>query len=493
MSAEMTETNERSEARGRLAESLTRRVPTWQVASDIIALNVVESGSDVHRELIELAGESRYGWYGAMNDDFDRVDPVDTQLDTYGQLFPEIDRAELLLETLYGSDGNYLTALVRAALDRLGAGEFETAAEALQAFSGADNRETRQRIVNDLGANKTLKRLRFLRRFEQKIARYEDVLRLRRAQMQAKSRLAYMVSPDACDDLTLAFVAYLAARANRRSIFMLGSQSRAQDTISAGLEKLLESDSQANWGQIALVKPTKNVISRLDPRERGVLVGIFHAAMADAADALEGLYSHLPERMRAEMVMVKGVDSSRWNAYAGALNTMRSAWISAVLASSLAEILDSYLPGKAPRLMASDLVWWYRNSGQELHEDTRMFGALPHPWLVVSGQAQQGRQDVLDVAKELNVDALTSGWVGPRTVIELERPEAEPALVHGIVVSDPALARTLRRCGVFSGKQLKNMDELPATVERGYLIDVERDRVAPVVMPSSTPAGVERD
>lgn len=483
----MTDTTDHTDARSRLADSLTRRVPTWRVASDILALGVAAQGTQLYDELTTLAGEQRWSWYGEMNDDFDRVDPADTQLETFKQLFPNV----LAADQVVADDTLRLRGLVHAALAELRADRFGSAGEALQAYVGPQSRD--EPIANDYGRTYTLKRLRFLRRFEQKISRVEDTLRLRHAQMQAKSRLAYTVDAGACDDLTLAFIAYLAARANRRSMFILGSQPKAQDTISAGLEKLLESDPEANWGQIALVKPTKKVIQRLPSGERGELVGVFHAAMADAASALAGLYSHLPERMRAEMVMVKGVDSSRWNAYAGALNTMRSAWVSSALAAGLDEILDRYLPGKAPRLMASDLVHWYRESGQELHEDTRMFAALPHPWEVIAGQRLQSREQVLKVAAELNVDAVKSGWVGPRQNVELERPEAEPALVHGIAVSDPQFARTLRRCGVFSGKQLKNLDELPDVIERGFLIDVERDRVAPVVMPATETAGIDLD
>jgi len=88
---------------------------------------------------------------------------------------------------------------------------------------------------------------------------------------------------------------------------------------------------------------------------------------------------------------------------------------------------------------------------------------------------------VLAAALKLSVDAEATGWVGPRAARELERPEAEPALVHGVVVSDPQLAANLRRCGVFSGKQLTHLDELPVLLARDVEIG-EDGQMTPVVV-----------
>lgn len=461
---------DKSAARARLAESLGRRLPTWSVAEAVLALEVAPKGSELERELAGLAKSPN--WYDEMSGDFDRVDPADSQLKTFAELFPV-----LYVEGLDAGDPEQLKYLARRGLDVLGAGEYPSAGAALRDFRAIELNEGM--MVTTPKALR--KRLRFLRDFEDKTARLEDGLRLRRAQMQAKSRLAYAVDAEACDDLTLSFCAYLASRANRRSMFTVGEQSRAQDTISAALEELLKESPTTNWAQVALVKPTKKVIEQLAPEARGELIGRFHAALADSAAALEDLYPHLPERMHKEMVMVKGVDSSRWNAYAGALNTMRSAWISAVLAADLPEVLERYLPGKAPRLMASDLVHWHRAEGKELHEDTRLFNALPFPWEVVSGKVMLDRETVERAASAAGVDAVSTGWVGPRTNVALERPEAEPALVHGVVVSDPQLAKNLRRCGVFSAKGLKYLDELPMLLARDTLVD-EKGQKTPVVL-----------
>lgn len=459
--------------RDALAESLRQRTPTWVVAKHIRALNICGMPLQLRRELQQLADQP--SWMREMPDDFDRVDIADTQLATFRELFPDIECAGV-----DAGDSAALETLVRLGLEALGAGGLPSAEVAL-----ADHRQLKL-PAGPAGSRATLrKRLRFLRRFEQKAGRVKDTLRLRHAQMQAKSRLAYLVDADACDDTTLAFCAYLAARANRRSLFQLGAQSRAQDTIVDGLERMLRASESTNWEQVALVKPTRGVIERLEPEARGRLIGVFHTALADAADALGGLYPHLPERMRDDMVMVQGVDSSHWNAYAGALNTMRSAWISAVLAADLGEILDTYCPGKAPRLMASDLVWWHRTSGQELHEDTQMFNRLPRPWDVVAGHKSLSREQILAVARDVRVDAQATGWVGPRAPQERERPAPEPALVHGVVVVDPQLAATLRRCGVFSAKQLRETERLPEALVRATALDGER--MVQVVAPAPDP------
>ncbi len=428
-------------ARNDLEQGLSRREPTTTVAAGILELGL-ELPPKISLELVRLAGARRlYHWSA---DDFDVVVGAERQLQIFEALFPDID----IDADASTTDPLYLRQLVGNAL----------------ALVTPDATSAIGALARGRHSHAVRKRLRFLHRLEGKAGRIASGLDLRHAQMQAKSRLAYRVNTS--DGLSLAFCAYLAARANRRSIFQIGAQSRAQDTLSEALFQLLLDSDTTDWYAVAMVRPTRDVIERCKPEPRGELVGLFHGEMARWAERLSQLWPSLPERMRDEMVMVKGVDSSRWNAFAGALNTMRSAWISATLACELDEALDSYLPGKAPRLMASDVAWMYRNSGQDLHEDTRMFAALPKPWEVVLGSASQGRDDILAAARTLSVNAQASGWVGMRHPSPLERPAPEPTLVHGVVVSDPLLAASLRRCGVFSGKRLKHLEDMPE-IERG--------------------------
>jgi hypothetical protein len=439
-----------------LANSLTRREPTHAVAKHIASLDLALPVS-LGRQVSSL-GRSRE-WY--MNDDFDVVVPAQHQVDTFDTLFG--------IRSADPTSPQALRQLVADGMRYLGYGDEHPTA-----------------ILAACTRLKTYahKRVRFLRRLDEKADRLEANWRLRHAQMQAKSRLAYRIDADRCDDLTLACCAYWAARANRRSIFMVGSQSRAKDEIAEGLGALLADNERTDWYSVALIHPTKDVIEQLAAEERGRLLSTFHSEMAIAARELAKLWPTLPVRMRAEMVVVRGIDSSRWNAYAGALNTMRQAWISAVVASNLDAILESYLPGKTPRLMASDVAWMYRGHGMELHEDTRMFVRLESPWDVVNGVRTQGRAQVLAAAKLANVNATETGWIGPHKSIAAEAPTPEPALVHGVVVTDPELAETLKRCGVFSGKELKHLDELLAapSIRRREIRD--GDSILPYVEPA---------
>lgn len=444
-------------ARSFLQDSLTKRVPTWAVAEAILNLNVVPKGTPLLENLKNLAGEAR--WSNQIFDDFDKVDPADTQLVTLHELFPN-----LTFPTVPGNvyDADYTQTLhesLQLALESLNLGDM-SANEALRTKHNLN-----WSASNQTSKKAFLKRVRFLNTFEEKITRVEDVIQLRHAQMQAKSRLAYAINTTGVDDATLAYVAYIAARANRRSLFMLGGQSKAFDNISEGLKKLL--DDNSNWFAVAHVTPTTKVFSHLTEGELGSLVGVFHREMVTAANQLAKLWPSLPTRMRDEMVMVQGVDSSRWNAYAGALNTMRSAWISATIAAGLGDrVFATYLPGKAPRLMAADLVWWARSTGEDLHEDTRLFATLPHPWDVISGKETLTRDLILDQAAKLGITtAEATGWVGPRSKVETEVAEAEPATVHGVIVADPDLAATLRKHGVFSSKTLKNTENVPDFVK----------------------------
>lgn len=437
--------DQKTHARFTLKSSLVKRVATPDVAKAILDLGVAEVGSDLHKELTDLSYDAGNG----MNDDFDRVVPVQNQLSAFTALFPTVNVDSVKGLNVYAA--NYVSAYretIAIALATLGV-----------AGAAGDVYKNRYSYTPLTGVSKKafVKRLRYLAFFEDKVNRIEQTLQLRHAQMQAKSRLAYKIDADVLDDVTLSYVAYVAARANRRSLFMLGGQSKAFDTVSGKLKEMLP--ETAAWDQVAYVTPVTEVFAKLSDAKLGELAIEFHGLMVESAVALGKMWPSLPARMREEMVMVKGVDSGSWNAYAGAFNTMRSAWVSVMLKAGLGDVFAVYLPGKAPRLMASDLVWWARERGQELHEDTRLFAKLPKPWEVVEGSMVDGGtvltlQGILDAIEELKVPAaLESGWVGPRAKKDLEISAAEPASVHGVVVANASLAHVLRKAKVFSGKQ----------------------------------------
>lgn len=457
-------------ARAILESSLTRRATTWEVADAILNLQFIHEDSKLHAELKNLTKNQSWA-YGQMFDDFDRVDAADTQLTTFAELFPELESDALTTARLNVNEAEYLESCFRLLSDGL---SWLNVSSDVHAGEALQRRHELDWAGGEASSKKAFtKRLRFLVSFEEKLQRVADNLKLRHAQMQAKSRLAYRVDAAQMDDMSLAYAAYVAARANRRSLFMLGGQSGTFDNVSNALYKYLEAGS--SWEQIAYITPMPSAFKQLDAEALGRLVGVFHSEMSVAAHALQKLWPSLPVRMRKEMVMVKGVDSSRWNAYAGALNSMRSAWIAAVQAAGLDEVFDSYLPGKAPRLMAADLVWWARATGDDLHPDTLLFAKLTRPWDVIAGTASLTRAQILKTAAALKVqDVESTGWVAPRTAVKIEVAQAEPATVHGIIVSDPSLAKVLRQVGAFSGQGLRDLNLVDSIIsERTAEVDTD--------------------
>lgn len=176
------------------------------------------------------------------------------------------------------------------------------------------------------------------------------------------------------------------------------------------------------------------------------------------------------------MIVARGNDSSTWNESAGAWNKARESWISLLHALGMEGLLDTMLPGKVMRLMAADVAAWHRVSGGAVHPDTAVFAALPLPWRVLDGKAVCSRALVARTCEEHG--ASLEGWIGPRAarVAAPFRPTHE--LVHGVAVSSPTLARTLRKLGVFSGKPSTAAAQLDAWIERdkhGFALFVRED------------------
>ena len=103
------------------------------------------------------------------------------------------------------------------------------------------------------------------------------------------------------------------------------------------------------------------------------------------------------------------------------------------------------------RLMAADLVYWHHAVGNTLDPNTSVWNSLPLPWQVFKGEATCYRQKVIRACQKVGLDPESSGWVAPRThsVVEF-RPT--PELVHGVSISNPFLAKILKKHKYFSGK-----------------------------------------
>lgn len=306
------------------------------------------------------------------------------------------------------------------------------------------------------------KRFRLLKRLEEKIERQIRNVKRNRLRQASKTVLVADVRYEdfSADALTAAFVAYYAARLGVRSTFTNTAQARAFDEVASALYALCKASPTTRWFAVAHVMADRDVVRRLTEEERGRLLGLSYSLLDDAASILRASWTALGEHVeRSTMIVQRGADSSTWNEAAGGWNRAREHWISLLCSLGMQDVLERQLPGKAMRLMAADVARWHRLSGGELHPDTKVWAALPAPWDVLDGSAACPRMLVLSACEAEGVKP--DSWVSPRDgdrIPETFRPT--PELVHGVEVSSPALALSLRRIGVFSGRSVRG--EVPA-------------------------------
>ncbi len=308
------------------------------------------------------------------------------------------------------------------------------------------------------------KRFRLLVRLEEKILRMVradrrfDIVRI------SKSNLATQLDRDtfASDLASACFVAYYGSRMSVRSVFTNGSQDRPYDEIAEGLLAHCTARTP-NYFAIAHALPDRKIVRHLSEEERGKLLAKAFDVLVDTADLLREVWgkSHID---RSTMIVRRGNDSSTWNESAGAWNKARESWISLLHALGMEALLERMLPGKVMRLMAADVAAWHRLSGGKVHPDTAVFAALPLPWDVLSGDATCSRALVISTCEAAG--AQLEGWVGPRSERVAAPFRPTPELVHGVAVSSPALAKTLRKLGVFSGKPSSAAAQINAWIER---------------------------
>jgi hypothetical protein len=283
------------------------------------------------------------------------------------------------------------------------------------------------------------------------------------------------------------FVAYWTAMRKRRRAFSLTGRDNAFDEVAAMLMERCELRSGTDWEMIARACPHPSVMARLDDVQRGQMIGEWSTWMRVAAGLLKELYEAWPTReiqpvisddmwrdrpdlmpsrearggrtVRVvdlnDMVVRKGVDSSTWNTVAGAYNAARHGWINALAAVGALDLLDSFCPGKAMRLMAADLHRWHlTQDGSGADAQTRVWASLPLPWKVLAGE--ECPADMVEShCWAQGVDPQTTGWTAPRQDSgQVAEWKPTPELVHGIAVKDPLWAGLLRRAGVFSGKRV---------------------------------------
>ena len=303
------------------------------------------------------------------------------------------------------------------------------------------------------------KRWRLLCRMEKKMQRLLFNQRRYLFTRVGKSGLAVEIPrADFVEDLgTACFIAYLSARMSLRSTFTNTSQVKAFDEVAEVLLKRCEASATTRWDLIAHVLADARVLARLSDEARGVLLGRWWELLTEMADLLGEIHGKSAFD-RSTMIVSPGNDSSTWNQVAGGWNKAREQWISLLHAMGLETVLDAVCPGKVMRLMAADVARWHLATGGGVHPGTKVWAALPPPWDAVRGLAPCGRALVEDACRAAGVKP--EDWTGPKTAGAAVAFTPTPELVHGVSVSSPALAETLRRAGVFSGKGTKG--PLPA-------------------------------
>jgi hypothetical protein len=322
----------------------------------------------------------------------------------------------------------------------------------------------------DLSRRRYNKLFRFLARLESKLRQYVREIRKSELTRVGKSRFASRLSREefSRDPASAAFIAYYAARSNLRSIFTNDRQQHAYDEISDMLfARLREQPSATNWWAVAHVHLEREVLDHLTDEQRGRLLGLWLATLRDVAGLLEEVWAASPIES-ATMIVRRGNDSSTWNQTANAWNKARSAWIALLHSMGMQEELEALCLGKVLRLIAADVAAWHQASGKTLDTDTLVWNELPRPWEVLAGRATCTRADVEQVCRRHGVDPVQKGWIAPPPERLVEKFQPTPELVHGVVVSDPALALILRKAGWFSGKWGTKLPVAtgPVTVQR---------------------------
>jgi hypothetical protein len=335
------------------------------------------------------------------------------------------------------------------------------------------NREARRAAgLRELSKRQYNKRFRLLARMERKAQKLRREWTKAELAQLAKSRLACKLTLEdfGTDADTAAFVAYLTATLNRRSVFTAGSQERAYDEVAELLLERVRRSPTANWWAVAHVLPDADVVARLSDEQKGRLLGMWHAALVVAAGILESVDA-AGRINRRTMVVRRGNDSSTWNAAAGAWNKTREGYVAVLYALNMDAIWERQCLGKVPRLMAGDVTAWHLHSGDDVcHPDVKVWAELPPPWAVLAGEADCTRADVEAACRRFGVDPAQGGCTAPRPGHrEAAAFTPTPELVHGVAVTSPGLAAVLRKAGWFSGQSARPLPEgTPA-------VDVVRD------------------
>lgn len=439
-----------------LYDSVQRRKRPEDVA-DLIVRCLQGSVPPLHMALktyttLQMAAKGalhRRAWqYSSMLDDFHRPVGAQRSVKVAQALF---STAPSLSETACGNPGLVLEFI------QMVSGEIgKTYGKSAFRSDRLNREERRQAGLGSISKRGYNKRFRLLVRMEKKVARLAREVMKYEATRIGKSGLATRISEEDFrqDTLTACFVAYFVARRNRRSWFTWGAQSRAYDEVCEALFQELQRSPTTNWWVVAHTYPTQEVLQKLTDDQRGRLLGRWFKVLQQTATLLQETWSSMSVD-RTTMIVRRGNDSTTWNNTVSAWNKARDAWIEVVHAMGAVDILDTMTLPKCMRLMAADVAFMHKTFGSGgVHPDTTVCANLPFPWEVLSGQKTCTRQMVEEVCEAHGVNPQKGGWLHPRDK-KVAAFEPTPELVHGIIVSNPDLALTLRKAKAFSGKQIK--------------------------------------
>jgi len=405
--------------------------------------------------------------YTSMLQTFIRPKGMDRQIKVASDIFQNADRRILRIQN---------PANIEKFIKRL-------CAEIRKTFGKSDfkadrlNSGQRKKAKLDISRRRYNKLFRHVARMEEKLAKYARELKKYEFTRISKSSLAHKIPwtlfsknvDSAC------FIAYLTARSNLRSVFTNTSQQRAYDEIADMLFKRCKGKRGANWLAMAYVYPNPEVLSHLKERERGKLLGQWYGILQDISLLLKEVWES-SDINKKTMIVKRGNDSSTWNSTAGAWNKARTAWINLTYSLQLEKTLDVVCPGKVLRLMAADVASWHRRTGGDLDPNTTIWSSLPLPWEVLHGRQKCGRSTIEGVCKKFKFDPIQTGWIAPRPKGYVEKYRPTQELVHGVAVSNPHLAKMIRKAGWFSGKGSSPIEDKAAIHrdENGFALKVTK-------------------
>jgi hypothetical protein len=333
------------------------------------------------------------------------------------------------------------------------------------------NKSQRKENGLDLSKRNYNKKWRLLTRIENKLLKFIRESKKIEFQKIAKHGLAHSLefTNFSSDINTACFIAYYNSRCNLRSVFTNQSQDRAFDEISEMLlnrckgeetkffdffrKAKTEKPNNTNWWAISHIYTSQEVLSNLTDEHKGVLLGKWTTILQEIAELLDEVWT-ISNINRETMVVKRGNDSTTWNNTAGAWNKARDNWMNLIYALGLDYILEEICFGKVLRLMAADVVAWHYSTGGKLDPNTEVWNKIPLPWEVFQNKAECNKELVIKYCKHAGLDPEKSGWIAPR-VHGVAEFKPTPELVHGVTVSNPFLAKVLKRHRYFSGKNAK--------------------------------------